>query len=80
MTDSAPLMERLRQPFGPNPRGAIGVADELLTVCRGRHLQLEWRGGMCRVHAPAADGQESLDVLVPKVGLSRGPGPARGPL
>jgi hypothetical protein len=66
MTDSGPLAERLRRAFGPNPRGAVGVVDELLTVCRDHPVQLEWRSGVCCVHSHGATAQEPIELPLPK--------------
>jgi hypothetical protein len=47
--------ERLRRVFQPNPRGVIGVADELLALCREQRLQLHWHAGYCRFQTLGAE-------------------------
>jgi hypothetical protein len=66
MSDAPPLSERLRRAFGPNPRGVVGVVDELLTACREQPLQFDWQAGTCRVRSLGAAGQEPIDVPLPK--------------
>jgi hypothetical protein len=51
--------------FAPNPRGVVGVVDELLAACRGQTLQLEWRDGVCRARA-AGGGGEATELPLPK--------------
>jgi hypothetical protein len=66
MNTPSPLAERLRKAFEPNPRGVVGVADELLGACREQRLRLEWRAGACHVRPVGTSGEEPIDVPLPK--------------
>jgi hypothetical protein len=60
---STAVVERLRRAFEPGPRGALGLADELLEAARCGAMRCEWEGGTVRV-TPA--GAEPFDVALPK--------------
>lgn len=78
MSTPAPFAEQVRKAFAPNARGAVGVVDELLEVCREETVQLEWQDGVCRVHrvtiTPAVLAQLSAIQLAASI-----PIPGAGP-
>lgn len=60
---STAAVDLLRRAFEPGPRGALGLADELLETARSGALRCEWADGTVRV-TPA--GADPFDVALPK--------------
>lgn len=65
MSQHTALVERLTRAVTTPTHGVLGVADELLTVARGRSLRLTWREGSGRFQfeSPAA---EPFEIPLPK--------------
>jgi hypothetical protein len=50
-----------------NPTGGVaGLVDELLVLCRGHRIELDWQGGRCRVRYWEGDCEELFDVPLRK--------------
>lgn len=60
---STAAVDLLRRAFEPGPRGALGLADELLETARSGALRCEWENDRVRV-TPA--GADPFDVALPK--------------
>lgn len=50
-----PTADRLREVFRPTPRGAVGLVDDLLELCRGGPIRIEYDDGRCHVRLAGAD-------------------------
>jgi hypothetical protein len=55
---SAVLRRVLTNPAG----GVTGLVDNLLSVCREHHLQLDWQAGRCRLRSGAGEWEEVANV------------------
>jgi hypothetical protein len=56
----------IRGVFNQPARGLVGMADDLLTVCREHDLELDWRTGCCRVRSRTGSWHEVADVPLGK--------------
>ncbi len=54
--------EAIRGVFNQPARDLVGMADDLLTVCREHELELDWRTGCCRVRSRTEGWREVPDV------------------
>ena len=47
-------------------RGVVGLVEDLLAVCRGQRLQLDWQTDCCRVRSVGDNWDESIDLPLRK--------------
>ena len=66
MIHSTPFAERVQKAFRPTPRGALGLVDDLLGLCRVHQLRLRFADGHCSIRRLGADDPDSLTVPLPK--------------
>lgn len=66
MTRTVPLTDQLRKALGPNPGGVVGLVDDLLRVCRGNRVRLDYRDDHCHVRSLGADENDLVDVPMPR--------------
>ncbi len=52
--------DRILSVFRPTARGAVGLVDDLLTLCREHPLKLSFSDGQCYVTAQQFDEQETI--------------------
>jgi hypothetical protein len=66
MSNQLPFAERLQRAFEFHSRGVVGLADDLLGLCRERNLQLDWQANRCQVRMLGAGPQEATHVSISK--------------
>jgi hypothetical protein len=66
MNNSSPFSDRLQRAFNPADRGVIGLVDDLLELCRGQGLQLDWHANQCRVRPLGSGPREAIEIPLPK--------------
>ena len=62
MKTTSTLSDSLRRAFEPPASGFVGVADNLLSSCRGGHLELVWRDGVCRAKIRQSEIEETVEI------------------
>ncbi len=62
MKTATPFSETLRGAFEHPTRGVVGLVDDLLALCRGRALQLDWHADLCRVRYLESGSEEAIEV------------------
>ena len=64
--DNAQYQKRLQEIFRPGPNGVIGLADDLLVLCREADLQLTWHDGQCHVRTLGEESPEAINIPLQK--------------
>ncbi|MFO0928528.1 MAG: hypothetical protein U0736_16140, partial [Gemmataceae bacterium] len=66
MTLKTSLVQHIQDAFRLTDRGVIGIVDEVLALGRDHRLQLVWQSGRCRVQPLDGNGQDTIEVPLPK--------------
>jgi hypothetical protein len=61
MSTTSQVSAALRNVLECPTRGVVGLVDDLLQLCRGHGLQLDWQADRCRVRCLADGSEEVID-------------------
>lgn len=57
---------RIGKVFAPNPRGVVGIVDELLNMVCEQGCSLDWKRGRCCIKALHAPGTATAEICMQK--------------
>jgi hypothetical protein len=66
MIHSTPFAEEVQKAFEPTQRGAVGLVDNLLGLCRIHQLRLRFADGHCSVQRLGEDDADAISIPLSK--------------
>jgi hypothetical protein len=66
MSELSSFFQSIRHALRPTDRGVDGLVDDLLALCQGQGIELDWHAGRCRVRTIGIEPEGDIEMPLPR--------------